>query len=308
MTISTSLHCFAKSSISASMNSFDISLAYPPTPSPDSFTSTSNGSAPNDLNCSRAAGLTIRTAILWSNYLSKHHHCRLEVEHPPLLYLLPGIKSSDNGSHWLGCPCCCQTRHSTSNNQHLGGTINISMKCCARGRLYLCARDNTRQQESEGYLRWWDLSCSSDLTSEKSAKVVRGQNYSLVPAKQTFSSSLAILHPPTPFWKEIKISVPSNVSHGAEGIIALCNGHSGHLVHGQHRALPLRQLLHQLRVLRWVNEAHQGGFRLQEVHFTQTWSSNLYGRQRLQNPTKLTGRDVDQPWGPGLIRRLPSRR
>lgn len=32
---------------------------------------------------------------------------------------IPGVKSSDYGSHWLGCPCCCQTSHSTSNNQDL---------------------------------------------------------------------------------------------------------------------------------------------------------------------------------------------
>lgn len=33
--------------------------------------------------------------------------------------------------------------------------------------------------------------------------------------------------------------LPSDVSHGAECIIALCNCDSGHLVHGQHSALPL---------------------------------------------------------------------
>lgn len=57
MRMSTSLHCWANSFISASMNSLDISLAYPPCPSPDSFTSTSKGSAPRDLNCSKAAAL-----------------------------------------------------------------------------------------------------------------------------------------------------------------------------------------------------------------------------------------------------------
>lgn len=104
------------------------------------------------------------------------------------------------------------------------------------GRLYLYANSDNMQREHEGYLRWWDFPCSSDLTGEKSAKVVSRQNYSLVPAKRIFRSSLVIL--PTSL-KEVKISVPGNVSHGAEGIIALCDGHSGHLVHGQHRALPL---------------------------------------------------------------------
>lgn len=108
-------------------------------------------------------------------------------------------------------------------------------------------------------------------------------------------------------FNKFTFSVPSNVSHGAKGIITLCNGHSGHLVHGQHRALPLWQLLHQLWVLRWVDKAHQGGFRLQEVHFTQTWSSNLQGRQMFQKKIKLVRRDAYQPWGPGLSQRLPWR-
>lgn len=42
MIISTSLACSANRAISASMNSFDISLAYPPDPSPDSSISTYN--------------------------------------------------------------------------------------------------------------------------------------------------------------------------------------------------------------------------------------------------------------------------
>lgn len=57
ITISTSLHCSRKSFISASMNSLDISFAYPPAPDPSSSISTSMNSAPRDCTCSRAAGL-----------------------------------------------------------------------------------------------------------------------------------------------------------------------------------------------------------------------------------------------------------
>ncbi len=57
MIISTSLAYYMKSSISALMNSGDISLAYPPVPSPDSFIFTSKNSAPKDLNCSLTASL-----------------------------------------------------------------------------------------------------------------------------------------------------------------------------------------------------------------------------------------------------------
>jgi len=46
--ISTSLAYFIKSSISAAINSGDISLAYPPVPSPVSFILTVKNSAPND--------------------------------------------------------------------------------------------------------------------------------------------------------------------------------------------------------------------------------------------------------------------
>jgi hypothetical protein len=55
--ISTSLAYCIKSSISALINSGDISLAYPPVPSPDSFILTSKNSAPKDLNCSLTASL-----------------------------------------------------------------------------------------------------------------------------------------------------------------------------------------------------------------------------------------------------------
>ena len=55
--MSTSLHCSVKSFISASMNAFDIVLAYPPAPSPSSWISTSINSAPKDLTCSLAADL-----------------------------------------------------------------------------------------------------------------------------------------------------------------------------------------------------------------------------------------------------------
>ena len=55
ITMSTSRHCSRKSFISASMNSFDISFAYPPPPEPSSLISTSINSAPSDWTCSRAA-------------------------------------------------------------------------------------------------------------------------------------------------------------------------------------------------------------------------------------------------------------
>eukprot|EP00982_Pelagococcus_subviridis_P009671 30937-Pelagococcus_subviridis.AAC.29 len=57
-TMSHSAHCFANSSISAAMNSGDISFAYPPAPSPLSSSSTSRNSAPMDSTCSLAAALT----------------------------------------------------------------------------------------------------------------------------------------------------------------------------------------------------------------------------------------------------------
>lgn len=56
ITMSTSRHCSKKSFISAAMNSFDISFAYPPAPEPSSSISTSTNSAPSDCTCSRAAG------------------------------------------------------------------------------------------------------------------------------------------------------------------------------------------------------------------------------------------------------------
>lgn len=146
--------------------------------------STSNGSAPNDLNCSRAAGLPVRIAKLW---LNQHRASSLQAgRRASLLYLIPGVKTPDYGSHWLGCPCCCQTCHSASDNQHLGTTINISMKCWARRRLHHYSEVNNMHQQV-GYLCWWDFSCCSDLTSEKSAKVVSCQNHSLVPIVQNFS-------------------------------------------------------------------------------------------------------------------------
>lgn len=55
MMMSTSLAYLAKSSISALINSGDISFAYPPEPSPDSFSLTSKNSAPSDLNYSLTA-------------------------------------------------------------------------------------------------------------------------------------------------------------------------------------------------------------------------------------------------------------
>lgn len=57
MMMSTSFAYFANNSISASINSLLISLAYPPAPSPDSFTLTSKNSAPNDWTYSLTADL-----------------------------------------------------------------------------------------------------------------------------------------------------------------------------------------------------------------------------------------------------------
>lgn len=55
--ISTSFAYLANNSISASMNSLDISLAYPPVPSPSSFSFTSMNSAPRDYTYSLTAAL-----------------------------------------------------------------------------------------------------------------------------------------------------------------------------------------------------------------------------------------------------------
>lgn len=76
-----------------------------------------------------------------------------------------------------------------------------------------------------------------------------------------------------------RLSSPCDVRHGAERIVALCDGDSGHLVHGQHIALPVGQFPHQLRVLRWIDEAHQGGVGLQQVRLAQSGGSNLQQKE-----------------------------
>ena len=55
--ISTSLAYYANNSISAAINSGDISLAYPPPPSPLSLNLTSKNSAPSDSTYSLTAAL-----------------------------------------------------------------------------------------------------------------------------------------------------------------------------------------------------------------------------------------------------------
>ena len=55
--ISTSLAYLANNFISSSINSLDISLAYPPCPSPDSFNLISKNSAPKDSTYSFTASL-----------------------------------------------------------------------------------------------------------------------------------------------------------------------------------------------------------------------------------------------------------
>ena len=93
-------------------------------------------------------------------------------------------------------------------------------------------------------------------------------------------------------------SLPSDVSHGAECIVALCDGDSGHLVHGQHIALPLWQLLHQLWVLCWIDEAHQGGLRLQEVCLAQA------GGSYLQKQKDISRVEIQWYWGQICVRTL----
>mmetsp|Transcript_6030 Transcript_6030/g.26641 ORF Transcript_6030/g.26641 Transcript_6030/m.26641 type:complete len:200 (+) Transcript_6030:3310-3909(+) len=69
-TMSHSSHCLAKSAISAAMNSGDISLAYPPSPSPDSSIETSKNSAPMDSTCSLAAARTSKARTMAPMFLA----------------------------------------------------------------------------------------------------------------------------------------------------------------------------------------------------------------------------------------------
>lgn len=96
------------------------------------------------------------------------------------------------------------------------------------------------------------------------------------------------LPPPIP-------SLPCNVSHGAESVVALCDGDAGHLVHGQHSGLPLGQHVHQLRVLGRVDEAEQSGCLLHQLHLmgsqlrVEDGSTHLRYRQ---TQTETSNRDV----------------
>lgn len=117
--------------------------------------------------------------------------------HP--LHLIPGIKSSDYGSHWLGCPCCCQTSHSTSNNQDLWKADipydSLYLTRSAWGWREIKPFMLICTVYVDGYLGWGYFSCSCDLTSEEPAKVVGSQNHGFVPAKQAKS---CLLWPGTP--------------------------------------------------------------------------------------------------------------
>ena len=68
--MSTSLHCLANNSISAFIYSGDISLAYPPVPSPDSFIDTSKNSAPSDCTCSFTAARVSKALTMAPMFLA----------------------------------------------------------------------------------------------------------------------------------------------------------------------------------------------------------------------------------------------
>lgn len=70
----------------------------------------------------------------------------------------------------------------------------------------------------------------------------------------------------------LKMALPSNVGHGAEGIITLSNSNSGHLVHGQDGGFALGQQVHQLRVLSGIDETDEGGSFTHEVGFMNSQS------------------------------------
>lgn len=52
-----------------------------------------------------------------------------------------------------------------------------------------------------------------------------------------------------------KQEVPCDVCHGAQRIVTLGDGDSGHLVHSQDGGLLLGQHVNEVRVLSWVDEA-----------------------------------------------------
>lgn len=184
MRMSTSLHCLANRAISASINSLDISLAYPPTPSPDSLISTSKGSAPNDLNCSRAAGLKRK----WTNrsiyYISLNHYntnniwhltwCQILGQWLPLIWQHLLLRDQLLHHRWPGPGA--ETIKQWSRAMQIWKTINKHVKGW--------------KPHVQPHLSWGDFSCSCDLTSEESAKVVGSQNHGFITTKQnTYSNS-----------------------------------------------------------------------------------------------------------------------
>lgn len=66
--------------------------------------------------------------------------------------------------------------------------------------------------------------------------------------------------------------IPCNVRHGAQCIITLGDGDSWNLVHSQDGGFLLRQHVHQLRVLSWVDEADQSGCFLHHLHLMDAQS------------------------------------
>lgn len=61
--------------------------------------------------------------------------------------------------------------------------------------------------------------------------------------------------------------LPGDVRHGAQGIKALGDGDSGHLVHRQDSGFLLGQQVHQLGILSRVDEAEQRGRFFHQFHF-----------------------------------------
>merc|ERR1719320_2201777 len=106
----------------------------------------------------------------------------------------PHIKSPDNCPHILSLPNSCKTSNSTTNNKHLG---------------------------------WRNLSSCSDLTSEKSSKMIRSLDH---------------------------CSVTTDISHGGESIENLSSGDSWHAVHAKSSHLLVSQSLDKIRVLARVQE------------------------------------------------------
>ena len=70
MTMSTSSHCLVSISRAAACHSADISLAYPPPPSPDSSKSTLRNSAPIDFACSSTAARTSNSLTIAPMFLA----------------------------------------------------------------------------------------------------------------------------------------------------------------------------------------------------------------------------------------------